>query len=181
MAIQIEKTFRVEEAIEKVWSLLSDPRRVALCVPGAKITEQVNETTYKGTISVRVGPSVTDYKGEMQIVRRDAEKHEIEIVGKGQDMKGRGSASMKMSGTARSLETGSTEVTSVSELNVIGILAQMGARVINEVSNVLFAQFVKNFQAQLQQPVDAPVSDAKPLSAASLAWAATKGAFHRDS
>jgi carbon monoxide dehydrogenase subunit G len=181
MAIQIEKTFRVQEPIEQVWRLLSDPQRVAACVPGAKITEQVNETTYKGAITVRVGPSVTDYKGEMQIVRLDADKHEIEIVGKGQDVKGRGSASMKMTGAARSLETGDTEVTSVSELNVVGILAQMGARVINEVSNVIFAQFVKNFQAQLQQPAGAAVSDAKPVSAASVAWAAAKNAFHRNS
>jgi carbon monoxide dehydrogenase subunit G len=181
MAIQIEKTFRVEEPIEQVWSLLSDPQRVALCVPGAKITEQVDETRYKGAISVKVGPSVADYKGEMQIVRLDPEKHEMEIVGKGQDIRGRGSASMKMTGTARSLETGGTEVTSVSELNVIGILAQMGARVINEVSNVIFAQFVKNFQAHLQQPGDAPVSDVEPLRAASVAWAAVKNAFHRNS
>ena len=105
MAIQIEKTFQVEEPVEQVWALLSDPRRVALCVPGAKITEQVNETTYKGTISVKVGPSATDYKGEVQIVRLDAENHEIEILGKGQDVKGRGSASMKMTGRLRTLPT----------------------------------------------------------------------------
>ena len=51
-------------------------------MPGAKITEQVDEKTYKGTISVKVGPSATDYKGEVQIVRLDPENHEIEIVGK---------------------------------------------------------------------------------------------------
>ena len=181
MPIQIEKTFHVQEPIDQVWSLLSDPRRVAVCVPGAKITEQVNENTYKGAISVKVGPSATDYKGEVQIVRLDAENHAIEIVGKGQDVKGRGSASMKMTGKARSLDDGGTEVTSISELNVIGILAQMGARVINEVSNILFAQFIKNFQAQLKNPGDAAAQEAKPLSAASVAWAAAKGAFHRES
>jgi carbon monoxide dehydrogenase subunit G len=181
MAMQIEKTFQVEEPIDQVWGLLSDPRRVAVCVPGAKITDQVNETTYKGAITVKVGPSTTDYKGELQIVRLDADNHEIEIVGKGQDVKGRGSASMKMTGKARSLENGGTEVISVSEISVIGILAQMGARVISEVSNVIFAQFIKNFQAQLQLPGDATTTEAKPLSAAAVAWAAAKGAFHRDS
>jgi len=181
MAIQIEKTFQVEEPIAQVWSLLSDPRRVATCVPGASITEQVDEKTYKGTISVKVGPSATDYKGELQIVRLDAENHEIEIFGKGQDMKGRGSASMKMTGKARSLESGGTEVTSDSEVNVVGILAQMGARVIQEVSNVIFAQFVKNFQAQLRSPSDAAPAEAKPLSAGAVAWAAAKGAFHKKS
>lgn len=180
MAIQIEKMFQVEEPVEQVWALLSNPQRVAMCVPGAKITEQVNDTTYKGAISVKVGPSATDYKGEVQIVRLAAENHEIEILGKGQDVKGRGSASMKMTGRLRALPAGGTEVTSISELNVVGILAQMGARVINEVSNILFAQFIKNFQAQLRNP-EAVAPDAKPMSAASVAWAAAKGAFHRNS
>jgi carbon monoxide dehydrogenase subunit G len=171
MAMQIEKSFQVKEPIEKVWSLLSDPRRVAACVPGAKITEQVDEKTYKGTISVKVGPSATDYKGELEIVRLDPESHELEILGKGQDVRGRGSASMRMTGKLRSLEDGGTEV----------ILAQMGSRVISEVSNIMFGQFIKNFQAQLQQPEDAAAVEAKPLNAASVAWAAAKGAFHRES
>jgi uncharacterized protein len=181
MAMQIEKTFQVKEPIEQVWSLLSDPRRVATCVPGAKITEQVDEKTYKGTISVKVGPSATDYKGELEIVRLDPENHEMEILGKGQDVRGRGSASMKMTSKLRSLEDGGTEVTSASEVNVVGILAQMGSRVISEVSNIMFGQFTKNFQAQLQQPADTAAPEAKPISAASLAWAAAKGAFHRES
>ena len=181
MATEITKTFQVKEPVEQVWSLLSDPRRVATCVPGAKITEQVDEKTYKGTIGVRVGPSATDYKGELEIVRLDAEKHEMEILGKGQDVKGRGSASMRMTSKLRSLEDGGTEVTSVAEVNVVGILAQMGSRVISEVSNIMFGQFTKNFQAQLQQPADASAEEAKPLSAASVAWAAAKGALHRNS
>jgi hypothetical protein len=57
----------------------------------------------------------------------------------------------------------------------------MGSRVISEVSNIMFGQFTKNFQAQLQQPADAPAEEAKPLSAASVAWAAAKGALHRNS
>jgi carbon monoxide dehydrogenase subunit G len=181
MAIRIEKSFRVKEPIEKVWSLLSDPKRVATCVPGAKITEQVDEKTYKGAISVKVGPSATDYKGELQIVSFDEKNREIGILGKGQDIRGRGSASMKMTGKLRSLEDGGTEVTSNSEINVVGILAQMGSRVINEVSNIMFAQFIKNFEAQLQQTEDEPAAEAKPINAASLAWAAAKGAFHRQS
>ena|SRR5215469_16189132 len=181
MPIQIEKTFQVGDGIDQVWSLLSDPRRVAVCIPGASITEQVDDKTYKGAINVKVGPSATDYKGELQIIKLDAENHEIEIVGKGQDVKGRGSASMKMTGKARSLDNGGTEVTSVSEVNVVGILAQMGARVIQEVSNVIFAQFIKNFQAQLQNPADIAPTEARTLNAAAVAWAAAKGAFHRNS
>src|SRR5271154_277684 len=186
MALKIEKTFEVHEPVEKVWSILSDPRKVASCVPGAQVTEQVDEKNYKGAISVKVGPTVTDYRGEVQIVRLDPQNHEIEILGKGQDVRGRGSASMKMTGKLRALDDGGTEVTSISELNVVGILAQMGSRVINEVSNIMFGEFVKNFQARLAQPADAPegaaeAAAAKPISATSLAWQAAKGVFRRDS
>jgi len=182
MALKIEKTFEVQEPVEKVWAFLSDPRKVATCVPGAQITEQVDEKTYKGAIKVKVGPSVTDYKGEVQIVRLDTQNREIEILGKGQDVRGRGSASMKMTGKLRALDTGGTEVTSVSEVNVIGILAQMGSRVITEVSNIMFGEFMKNFQARLQQPSDAPETQADgtetvPINAKSLAWQAAKGVF----
>jgi carbon monoxide dehydrogenase subunit G len=186
MALKIEKTFAVQEPVEKVWEFLSDPRKVATCVPGAQITGQVDEKTYTGTIKVKVGPSVTDYTGEVQIVRLDAENHEIEILGKGQDVRGRGSASMKLTGKLRALPDGSTEVTSVSEIGVVGILAQMGARVITEVSNIMFGQFTKNFQAQLQQPAEAPAGQAAsaevaPIKATSVAWEAAKGVFRKKS
>jgi uncharacterized protein len=185
VAIRIDKTFQVPQPIDRVWSFLSDPRKVATCVPGARITEQKNEKTYEGSISVKVGPTVTDYKGEVQVLRLDAQNHEIEILGKGLDVRGRGSASMKMTGKLRALEESRTEVTSISELNVVGILAQMGNRVITEVSNIMFGEFAKNFEARLAELADSTVQAAdaasKPMSAGSLAWQAAKGVFRRDS
>jgi carbon monoxide dehydrogenase subunit G len=182
MALRIEKTFLVQEPVEAVWAFLSDPRKVATCVPGAQITEQVDDKTYKGAIRVKVGPSVTDYKGEVQILRLDASTHEIEILGKGQDVRGRGSASMKMTGKLNAPPAGGTEIASISEINVVGILAQMGSRVITEVSNIMFEEFTKNFQAglkDLQTPAEPgpAASDPKPINAPSVAWAAAKGLF----
>ena len=192
MATKIEKIFEVQGPIEKVWAFLSDPYKVVTCVPGAKITEKVDDRNYKGSISVKVGPSVTDFKGEIQIISLDEQKHEIEILGKGQDVRGKGSASMKMTGKLLALDDGGTEVTSISELNVVGILAQMGSRVISEVSNVLFEKFTKNFQQQLQAP-EPPTHESngeasnaetpappKPISAVSVAMSALKSAMTRD-
>lgn len=178
MAITIEKKFEVPEPVEQVWAFLSDPRKVVICVPGAQITEQVDERTYKGAISVKVGPSVSDYKGQVQIVRIDPATYEIEILGKGQDTRGKGSASMKMTGKLRSLENGGTEVTSISELGVVGILAQMGGRMITEVANIMFGQFTTNFRQKLQsgegsEPAGAP----KPIGAVGLAFSALKASF----
>jgi carbon monoxide dehydrogenase subunit G len=174
MAVTIEKKFEVPEPVEKVWAFLSDPRKVVTCLPGAQITEQVDEHTYKGAISVKVGPSVSDYKGQVQIVRNDPAAHEIEIVGKGQDTRGKGSASMKMTGKVRSLDNGGTEVVSKSELSLAGILAQMGGRMIHEVSNIMFNQFTSNFRQKLQSGVETEAGPPKPISAVDLAFSALK-------
>lgn len=194
MALRIEKTFQVNQPIEKVWSLLSDPAKVASCVPGAQITEKVDDKTYKGSISVKVGPSLTDYKGEVQILRLDPQHHEIEIQAKGQDVRGRGSASMTMTGKLAALDGGVTQVTSISEVNVVGILAQMGSRVITEVSNIMFDKFSQNFQALLEQSADQPtvrkvatdtavptpaVQPPAPVEGGTIAWQAIQQMFGR--
>ena len=180
MAVKIEKNFQVKEPVDQVWAFLSDPKKVVTCVPGAQITEQVDDTHYKGSISVKVGPSVTDYKGEVEIVRLDPLAHEIEILGKGTDVRGKGSASMKMTGTVRTTPDGGSEVVSISELNVVGILAQMGARVIQEVSNIMFGQFMNNFRQKLESGADQPgPGAAKPVSGVSLALSALKASVFK--
>ena len=182
--------------MEKVWSFLSDPGKVVVCVPGAQITEQIDDRHYKGSISMKVGPTVTDFRGEIEILRLDVQAREIEIRGKGQDVRGKGGASMKMTGSLRALPDGGTEVISVSEVSVVGILAQVGSRMIHEVSNVMFQQFVVNFQEQLKaipNPMSLgaaavtgpPPPVPKPINAFSLAlsalWAAIKGLFRHSS
>ena len=195
MAVRIENTFQVAEPVDRVWELLSDPRKVVVCVPGAQLTETIDDRTFKGSISVKVGPSVTDYKGQVHIERLDAQSHEIEMVGKGQDVRGKGSASMKMTGSIRALPDGGAEVSAVSEINVVGLLAQLGSRMIQDVSAVMFKEFVRRFQEQLAQapkpaapavPSAAPLPPAAPpppVNAGSLFWVALRGAiarfFHR--
>jgi uncharacterized protein len=183
MAIRIEKTFQVQEPLESVWKFISDPRKVANCLPGAQITEAMDDRTFKGVIKVQVGPSVTDYKGQVNIERLDDEKHEIELVGKGQDIRGKGSASMKMTGKVQSLPDGSTEVASVAEVNVVGLLAQMGGRMIQEVSNQMFAAFSANFADRLRQervsssdPAPAPTTteEVKPIQALPMLLSAAR-------
>jgi len=58
--------------------------------------------------------------------------------------------------------------------------------VITEVSNIMFGQFTKNFQARLQQPAEVPAEQAAspevaPIKATSVAWEAAKGVFRKKS
>jgi len=184
MAIKIEKSFQVPEPADQVWKVISDPRSVASCVPGARITEAVDEKTYKGVIKIKLGASVTDYKGEAHIERLDDQAQEIEIIGKGQDVRGKGGATMKLTAKVRALPEGGTEVATISELNVIGILAQMGSRMIQEVANQIFEEFTKNLRLQLAPKVsenaaDQPPAETKPIDAGSLAVSASIRAIGR--
>ena len=176
MAIKIEKSFQAPESAAEVWKILSDPRGVASCVPGAQITEAVGDRTYKGVIKVKLGPTVTDYRGEAHIERLDEQNREIEMIGKGQDVRGKGSASMKMIGKVREMPEGGSEVTTTSEVNVVGILAQMGSRMIQEVANQMFEQFTKNLRQRLQQQASGagsgPPEEVKPIDAGSVAVSA---------
>ena len=185
MAVRIDKTFQIKEPVDKVWKFLSDPRKVVTCVPGAQLTEAIDERTFKGSISVKVGPSVPDYQGEVHIERLDEQANEIELVAKGQDRRGRGSASMKMTGKLRALPEGVTEVVANSEVNVVGMLAQFGARLINDVSDMIFGEFLKNFERMLQENLGrgeavatAPASP-KPVNAVPLAATALGGSIAR--
>ena len=176
MQIKMTKTFEVRGPVAQVWDFLSDPRKVATCVPGAQITEAVDERRYIGTMNVKLGPVVTNFKGELVIERLDAQNLEIELVGNGQVVKGRGSASMKMVGKLRALPHGGTEVIGSSEITITGFLAQFGSRVIEEISNQMFEQFTQNLQKNIDGLGDS-VTEGKPtqpLSAIPLVAAATK-------
>ena len=181
MQVKITKTFEVKQPAAQVWELLSDPRKVATCIPGAQITEALDERRYLGTINAKVGPVLTNYKGELTVERLDAQNYEIQLVGKGTEVRGKGSASMKMTGKLRALPNGGTEVTGISEITITGLLAQFGSRVVEEVSNQMFAQFTSSLQQNLQA-TENPHSvekETKPLRAVPLLLAVTRNIIQK--
>ncbi len=148
MEATITKNFVLEEPIEKVWAGLSNPMEISGCVPGASITEQIDENNYKGEVSLKFGPVKSKYDGQITIDKMDNENHEMVLKGKGLDSKGKGSAEMTMNGKAKEVDNG-TEVDFEMVVNIQGTLAQFGSRLINDVSDQLMKQFVDNFKALL--------------------------------
>ena len=166
MGIPIEKYFVVKAAPREVWAFLTDPSRVAACLPGAAITGQLDERTHAGTITVKVGPVSARYKGTVRFERLDREEGVAEIVAAGQDMRGKGGADMRM--TSRVIERGptETEVTVASTVNVTGILAQFGRGMIQDLSDQMFGQFTDAMRAALESapgPVAVDSPGAEPV------------------
>jgi carbon monoxide dehydrogenase subunit G len=178
MAIEIVKTFVVKAPPASVWSFLTDPQRVARCMPGAAITDRIDDKTYAGTMAVKVGPVSTSYKGKIVFERVDASAHTAEIVATGQDVRGRGGADLRLTSSIKEVAPGETEVTAASKVNITGILAQMGRGMVQDVSDQLFQTFSQRMRAELEPaaPAVAPPSAAAPSPSAAAIGAAAPAA-----
>jgi carbon monoxide dehydrogenase subunit G len=155
MAMEIRQSFVVKAPPDRVWAFLTDPRRAASALPGAAITEQTDDRSFAGTITVKVGPVSTSYRGKARFEKLDPSTRSVEVVGSGQDVKGRGGADMSMSSQLSEPVPGETRVDIVSEVNVTGILAQLGRGMIQDVSDQLFQRFTAAVRAELEMPAGA--------------------------
>ena len=148
MTTKIEKSFTVEEPIDKVWAGLSTPSRIVTCVPGAALTEEIDERNFKGEVALKFGPIKAKYNGDITFDELDADNYKMALTGKGLDSKGKGSADMHMTGQLSEVE-GGTRVDCSMDIAITGKLAQFGARLINDVSDTIFDQFIDNFKSML--------------------------------
>lgn len=149
MKTNITKVFQVNEPIKKVWLNLSNPREVVECVPGASLTEEIDERNFKGGVTTKFGPVKVKYAGDIEILELDEANYTMRLKGRGLDSKGKGSADMAMIGKLVEKD-GGTEVDFNMEITITGMLAQFGSRLINDVSNLLINQFVDNFTKKLE-------------------------------
>jgi carbon monoxide dehydrogenase subunit G len=174
MALEITKTVVIKAPPTRVWDFLTDPRRVAGCMPGAAITGQLDERSYGGTMTVKVGPVASSYRGRVVFERLDPGARTAEIVATGQDVRGKGGADLRLTSRLREIAPGETEVTAVSQVNITGILAQMGRGMVEDVSDQLFQLFSQRLREALERepaapsppPPEAPPASAAPGAAA---------------
>jgi carbon monoxide dehydrogenase subunit G len=195
MEVKIERRFDLPVRAEQAWALLEDVRATAACMPGAQITEQLDEHSYKGLVRTRIGPASMNFTGQVQVLEKDAASRTLRMLGKGGDTNG-SAATMNL--TAR-IEPGASDAVSVlageTAVTVSGKLAQFGGRFLVPVAESMLDAFAKQFsqQAAAREVAAAPAADptqaatqpatpADPapalapttLSVTSLVWAAMR-------
>jgi hypothetical protein len=148
--MEISKTFTVKAPPAEAWAFLTDPARVVACLPGAALTGQTEDGAYGGTIALKVGPVAATYRGTMRFERLDPVARTAEIVASGRDVRGKGGAEMRMSSRLVERAPGETEIVVSSQVNVMGVLAQFGRGMIEDVSDQLFQRFVEAARTQLE-------------------------------
>lgn len=149
MKVVLEKVFPLAASSDSAWQLLQDIETAAGCMPGAKITERVDATHYKGTITVRLGPATMSFKGDIEVLNLDAAARSLHLVGKGTDATGSSAASMDLVASVQPAAD-ACELTGRSEVTMSGKAAALGSRLMGPVADQMLKQFVANFAARLQ-------------------------------
>lgn len=138
--MQIENTFTVAHPVEDLWKFLLDVERVAPCMPGARLTETVDEGTWKGKVAVKLGPISLSFAGVATIEERDDAAHRVVLSAKGMEEKGKGAASAKVTSWLEP-NGNHTTVRMASDLTLSGAVAQLSRGLLPEVSKRLTKEF----------------------------------------
>ena len=149
MEVVIDKQYPIPASPEQCWQILSDVVDLATCMPGASITEKLDDTHYKGSVKVKVGPANAAFAGDIEIQGIDAALKEIRMLGKGAD-RGGSSASMQLTASLLALPDGSTSLVGKATVIVNGKFAQFGGRMMTSVSDMILQQFADNFSIKAQ-------------------------------
>lgn len=168
--MKIETSFTVPVPPASAWPLLLDVPRIAPCLPGASLTEDLGERRYKGLAAVKVGPVQLQFAGQAQITDVDEAARTARVIAKGADQKGRGNASATVD-FALSQEGDGTRVDVVTDLNLVGAVAQYGraSGLLKEIANQIVRQFATNLRQEIERAGPAAPGPAEASTTASPA------------
>jgi hypothetical protein len=194
MKLELDRSLDLPVPAAAAWRFLDRIEAVAACLPGAAITETIDETHYRGTVSVRLGPVNLVFGGVIEIRARDPATRTMTLAGKGSDKSGTSVAEMEM--TAAVIEAGAqaSRVEGKASVTVNGKAAALGARMMDSVSEQLIKEFYANLLTAIE--AEAPAADAqvaptaepapavappRSLNGLAFIWAVLKSFFVRKS
>lgn len=181
--MKLEHSFEVPASPGQTLELLLDAEKVVPCMPGATLTEVVDETTWKSKMGVKLGPVSMQFLVDVTMLDRDDEAHSVRLGVSGRDTRGKGGAEGTVDSVLSPAGAG-TRVDMTTDLRFSGQVAQLGRPgVVQDVSNKLVDQFAECIKAQLSASPEAAAAARteaqKPVSGFSLAIAALVSAIRR--
>ncbi|HEX7272132.1 MAG TPA: SRPBCC family protein [Casimicrobiaceae bacterium] len=150
MKVRLERTFPMPASPEVTWAALTDIEAVAACVPGAKVTERIDDTHYKGTATIKIGPATLAFRGDIEVLQLDAAKRTLQLVAKGTDASGSSAASLDLTARIEAAGEGSSVLVGTSESTVSGKAAVFGGRMMEGAAEQIMKQFAANFTARVE-------------------------------
>lgn len=161
--MRLHNSFSVPASLDRAWEILLDVPAIAGCLPGARLTEVVDEHTYKGEAAVKIGPVALNFAGEAKIVEKDDQAHRAKVQARGADKRGRGNARADVVFELKPADD-DTRVDVVTDLQLAGAVAQYGrgTGLIEAIAGEIIGDFARNLEAHLRG------QEAKPAATSAL-------------
>lgn len=185
----IEDRFTVRTPVDRLWAFIQDVERIAPCMPGAELTEVVDERTWKGKVHVKFGPVQMAFAGTVVMEERDDTAHRATLSARGTEQRGKGVANAKVESWLEPAGDDGTTVHIRSDLTITGAAAQLSRGLLPEVSKLLTKQFADCLEAKLNEQLDdsptvtesepAPVATPKAVGGLGLGLRALWAAISR--
>jgi hypothetical protein len=150
----IEDSFTVRTPVDRLWAFIQDVERIAPCMPGAELTEVIDDRTWKGKVHVKFGPVQMAFAGTVVMEERDDSAHRAKLSAKGTEQRGKGVASAKVESWLEPAGDAGTTVHIRSDLMITGAAAQLSRGLLPEVSKLLTKQFAECLEATLNAESD---------------------------
>ena len=144
--MKIAGTVSVAASRQKVWDALNDPDILAKSIPGCEKLERTGEDEFSIIQTVGIASIKGRYTGKMAI--RDKEPPErcnLKIEGKGPGGFVNGASKVTLAEKGES-----TELSYDADMQVGGLLAALGSRLIEPVAKQLVGQFFRSLEQQLK-------------------------------
>lgn len=157
----IENTFTVAAPVEFLWGYLLDVERIAPCMPGAELTEIVDDENWKGKLTMKFGPVAMSFAGTVTMESRDDVEHRVVLAAKGIEAKGKGAATAKVTSWLEPGEVeGETTIQMQADITLSGAAAQLSRGLLPEISKKLTQQFADCLQSSMTEADDVPTAPA---------------------
>jgi len=167
----IENEFTVATPVDALWAYLLDVERIAPCMPGAELTETIDEQHWKGKVNMKFGPVALSFAGTVEMTERDDEAHRAVLHAKGMEAKGKGAANATVTSWLEPASDGETTVKMTADIALTGAAAQLSRGLLPEISKKLTQQFADCLEATMnaEQTAAATPAPTAPGEAAEAA------------
>lgn len=134
---------------EPLWELLMDVPKVAKSLPGVQSVIKLDETTYEGTLKVRVGPIGLTLTGKIVLEERDKQNWKATLRAEAADRMAAGTVRGKTAMQLRELGPSETELLVDTDVNILGKIGEFGQPIIRRKADQMLNEFVENIKKQL--------------------------------
>jgi carbon monoxide dehydrogenase subunit G len=144
----IDHRMTVAAPPERVWAFMMDIPAVSHCVPGIDAVARIDDETYSGVMSVRVGPIAVKLDGRVILAERDEAARQARMDLQAADKRINGAVNARMRMQLSPADGGDkTDVEIHTDANVMGKLGEFGQAVIRKKADQIVQEFANNLSA----------------------------------